>query len=275
MQSPRHPHLITWDPRCENPSRHETVITRSHDAPGTGMDFDLLRLAPEQQRKENPRKETAWLLLDGALRFSWGQGEHTVEAARHSLLKEEPVVLHVPANVPVTLEAISHCELAVLATENPRSFDPMFFDGSMLREHRDRGKWGDAAWRIVRTIFDGRNRPEANLVLGEVLNLPGRWSSYPPHHHPQPEIYHYRFFHPSGYGHAELGDAVLKVRHRDTLLILDEHDHSQVAAPGYAMYYLWVIRHLPGNPYTVPVFHPDHRWLLESDGELWMPEEER
>ncbi len=55
---------------------------------------------------------------------------------------------------------------------------------------------------------------------------------------------------------------MLKVRHFDTVKILDEVDHSQCAAPGYAMYYVWAIRHLPGNPYTVPEFTPEHRWMM-------------
>ena len=38
------------------------------------------------------------------------------------------------------------------------------------------------------------------MVLGEVVNLPGKWSSYPPHHHPQPECYFYRFDKPMGFG---------------------------------------------------------------------------
>jgi 5-deoxy-glucuronate isomerase len=136
-------------------------------------------------------------------------------------------------------------------------------------EHRGRGLLDDTAYRLVRTIFDCRNRPEAVLVLGEVVSFPGRWSSYPPHHHPQPEIYHYRFTEPQGYGHAELGDEVLKIRHGDTLKILDRKDHAQVAAPGYGMYYVWVIRHLPGEPYQTPEFTEEHRWLLQADAPVW------
>ena len=117
---------------------------------------------------------------------------------------------------------------------------------------------------IVRTVFDRRNAdPNAELVLGEVVTMPGRWSSYPPHHHPQPEIYHYRFTKPQGFGHAELGEQVLKVRQYDTVKILDGLDHAQCAAPGYGMYYAWVIRHLPDNPYGIPGIHRgaslDHR----------------
>ncbi len=49
-------------------------------------------------------------------------------------------------------------------------------------------------------MFDLDNAPQSNLVMGEVFNQPGRWSSYPPHHHPQPEVYYYQFEHPEGFG---------------------------------------------------------------------------
>ena len=128
--------------------------------------------------------------------------------------------------------------------------------------------------RYVRTIFDaGNSPPEAGLVLGEVVTFPGGWSSYPPHHHPQPEIYHYRFTAPQGYGHAELGEAVVKVREFDTVCIPAGHDHAQCAAPGYGMYYSWVIRHLPGAPYTAPSFTPEHAWTMSRDARFWWPAE--
>ena len=72
----------------------------------------------------------------------------------------------------------------------------------------------------------------------------GGQSSYPPHHHPQPEIYHYRFTEPQGYGHAE-----------------------------YGMYYSWVIRHLPDNPYTVPEFTEEHAWVMNLEQPFWDPDQ--
>jgi 5-deoxy-glucuronate isomerase len=129
----------------------------------------------------------------------------------------------------------------------------------------------NACLRNVRLIFDRTTRPESNLVLGEVVNYPGRWSSYPPHHHDQPEIYHYRFTAPHGYGHAELGDDVVKVREGDTVVIPPGRDHAQVSAPGYGMYYLWMIRHLPGNPYTGFTFAEEHKWTLDASQQGWRP----
>ena len=124
-----------------------------------------------------------------------------------------------------------------------------------------------AVWRrlprLVRTIFDKRNAPpDAELVLGEVVTLQGAGRATRRIITPS-EIYHYRFTRPEGYGHAEIGETVVKVRQYDTIAIPPGLDHAQCAAPGYGMYYSWVIRHLPGNPYTVPEFTSEHLWTTE------------
>ncbi len=246
-----------------------TSITRiGEDVADTGIDFGILTVPAGRKIESQAVREGALLLLSGELSFELPGGA-TRRVSRGSLFRQDPVALHFPEGFSLRLTAHSDCELAGFGVENDALFEPMLFDGSNMleSEQRDKGRWDDAAHRIVRTIFDIRNRPEAKLVLGEVVNSPGRWSSYPPHHHPQPEIYHYRFDRPQGYGHAELGEQVFKVRHGDTVKILDLNDHSQCAAPGYGMYYIWAIRHLPGEPYTVPEFTEEHRWLLEQEPE--------
>ena len=122
--------------------------------------------------------------------------------------------------------------------------------------------------RIVRTIFDYANAPYANLVLGEVIGFPGKWSSYPPHHHPQPEIYYYKTNPENGFGYGELGDDVVKVQNNDTVFIAPGLTHPHCTAPGYALWYLWAIRHLDGRPYKqpeCPVFLKEHLWVMDKD----------
>lgn len=246
-----------------------TAITRIGDPrDDAGMAFDIVVLRPGEVLLEASALETAWLLMDGRARLAWAGGD--AEVRRESLFDQDPVALHVPAGTRVRVEAVTTVEFARLRTANDRDFPATLFgrDSMVDNEQRDRDLWEGMAHRNVRTIFDTRNRPQANLVLGEVITFPGRWSSYPPHHHPHPEIYHYRFTAPQGYGHCELGEDVLKVRPFDTTLILDGDDHSQVAAPGYGMYYLWAIRHLPGNPYVTPEFTAEHRWLKEPGARM-------
>ena len=245
-------------------------ITRAGEGElDTGIDFGLLRLSAGERVDLTSELEGAALLLEGRVQFLWDGGARAAE--RHSLFEEDPVALHVPVSSRFEIVADTDAELAIFRTANDRAFEPRLFDGTsmLMSEHRAQGRLDDTAYRLVRTIFDDRNRPEANLVLGEVVHLPGRWSSTPPHHHPQTEIYHYRFSPEQGYGHGELGEDVVKVRSGDTVKILAGNDHAQVAAPGCAMWYLWVIRHLPEARYSVPEVGEENRWMLEA--KAWSP----
>jgi 5-deoxy-glucuronate isomerase len=154
----------------------------------------------------------------------------------------------------------------VIAVETPnaRAFPVRRIEPRGVRsEERGQGKLEGTAHRIVRTAFDGTDSAaESELVVGEVVCLPGRWSSYPPHHHPQPELYYYRFSPPQGYGHAECGEDVYKVREHDVLRIPPGQVHAQCAAPGYHMYYLWTIRHLPQERYWGFTYEAAHGWTF-------------
>jgi 5-deoxy-glucuronate isomerase len=199
------------------------------------------------------------------------------EAHRASLFDQGPWSLHCGPGQRVAIEATREpAEFAVVRAGSSRLRGAIWSTPTECgTEDRGAGLAQGACRRLVRTIFDYQTRPESNLVAGEVVNFPGRWSSYPPHHHPQPEIYHYRFTKPQGYGHAEIGDAVLKVHDGDTTVIPGGLDHAQVSAPGYGMYYLWIVRHLPRRPYKGFTFTRDHTWLLDPAKQGWQPATEK
>lgn len=249
-----------------------TQITRYDETEdNTGIALAVHKLSAGEVWETKTEVETAWLLMYGAVEVELNGETRRLE--RHSLFDESPSCLHVCAGTPVRMRCLSEVEFTRYETANARTFPPRVFT-EVANEHRGKGHVGGACLRFVRTIFDGGNSdPNAELVLGEVVTMPGRWSSYPPHHHPQPEIYHYRFTKPQGYGHAELGETVYKVRNYDTVKIFDGLDHPQTAAPGYGMWYAWVIRHLPERPYTVPEFDPEHTWTQDAQAEFWFPKE--
>jgi 5-deoxy-glucuronate isomerase len=235
------------------------------------MEFGIHRQPPNTRLRESSNLESAWVLLRGTAELEFDGQRAAVE--RISIFDEPPTALHVPRRAEITIHTgPAETEWAVVRTVNDRAFAPRLFLPSELKpEYRGAGLVQNAGLRNVRLIFDRATRPESNLVLGEVVNFPGRWSSYPPHHHAQPEIYHYRFTAANGYGHAELGDDVVKVREGDTVVIPPGRDHAQVSAPGYGMYYLWMIRHLPGNPYTGFTFAEEHQWTLDPAQQGWRP----
>jgi 5-deoxy-glucuronate isomerase len=253
------PHGLTW------------VTVEGEASLDTGVDFGIQRMRRGEVIDESGDKERAFILLSGQAEVDAAGARAAV--ARASLFDEAPTVVHAPGGARVWIEATSdEVEWAVARATNQASFAPrIFFPQDIQNELRGAGLVQGAAERVVRLAFDAGNRPEAALVVGEVINFPGRWSSYPPHHHAQPEIYHYRFTLPEGYGHAELGDEVRKVRPYDTLKILGGVDHPQVSAPGYGMYYLWIVRHMPGDPYRGFTFTEPHRWTLDPTQQGWQP----
>jgi 5-deoxy-glucuronate isomerase len=143
----------------------------------------------------------------------------------------------------------------VVWRETDRSLEPRVIDPSEVVEE-DRGE--GAAARRVRTYL-----AEGPLIAGETLNPPGGWSSYPPHRHEHEEVYVYRFEPPQGFGVAiNYGDAteVARVVHDGHVQRITSGYHPVVAAPGYAMYYLWA---LAGTSDTLsPSFDPVHAWQL-------------
>mgnify|MGYP003056721503 FL=1 len=114
-------------------------------------------------------------------------------------------------------------------------------------------------------VFYYENAPYSNLVLGEVFHKPGCWTSYPPHYHPQPEVYYYEFDKPQGFGVGFNGDDCYKVGDKGCLCITPMHTHQQAAAPGYKMCYVWMIRHLDGDPWRkTRIDAQEHTWLLDD-----------
>jgi 5-deoxy-glucuronate isomerase len=245
------------------------------------MNFGVVRLLPgDDWKTSGDTVEQCWLLAGGGAEISWtarGKTEDRADISRANLFDHSPWCLSVPAGSRVTIRAGKDgAEFFYIATDNPRPFDAKLYTPEDCRsELRGEGTMRETSTRIVRTVFDDTNRPESNLVIGEVIGVPGKWSSYPPHHHPQPEIYHYRFLPEQGFGLTAIGETPYILRDRDTILIREGEVHPQVTAPGYAMWYLWVIRHIDGAHYgpatNTPIFVEEHKWVMGDENGIWQP----
>ncbi len=210
--------------------------------------------------------ETAFLILKGNLDISWnGRTENMV---RKNPFEKTPYCLHVCKGIKVTVTANAESEFIVQQTDNDREFEPVFYKPEdCLYQHFGKDQWEGTGSRIVSTMFDYDNAPYSNMVMGEVFNQPGRWSSYPPHHHPHPEVYYYQFDPQQGFGACFNGDDVFKSVDGSFCTIEDGKDHQQVVAPGYTMYYVWMIRHFDGDPWykTTRYYAKEHEWLTKAD----------
>lgn len=215
---------------------------------------------------DDEENETAFLILRGELNISWlGRTENM---KRKNPFEKRPFCLHICKNIKVKIEAVEDSEFIIQQTDNEKEFEPVFYTpDDVLYQHFGKGQWEGTGYRICSTIFDHDNAPYSNMVIGEVFNQPGRWSSYPPHHHPQPEVYYYQFDPQQGFGACFNGDDVYKSIDGSFATITDGNDHQQVVAPGYTMYYVWMIRHIDGDPWlkTSRFYDKKHEWLVNAD----------
>lgn len=245
---------------------YNVYIDAETDDLGTRMDVGLLRMEPGDEFViHEPRKETAVLLFAGKVTFAWDGS--SVPASRPDCFHYEAYCLHAGCGTRITLTAREPSELYIQKTVNLNPFPAVLYTPETVQtQHAGaNGELMGCMRREIKTFFDYDNAPYSNMVLGEVLNFPGKWSSYPPHHHPQPEVYFYRFDHPQGFG-AGFANGEIYQTGQNGLAVINHGFHSQTAAPGYAMCYAWGIRHLDGDPWKkTRIDDEPHAWLWKPD----------
>lgn len=212
-------------------------------------------------------QETAVLLLEGAVRFSW-EGK-TCTGIRPTSWDNTGYCLHIAKGVSADITAEQPSLVLVQQTENSRSFDSVFYTPDTIKINTfGKNIPGNTAVRDVTTIFDYHTAPYSNMVIGEIFNHAGLWSSFIPHSHEQPEVYYYRFDKPQGFGACFIEDEVFKIKHGSFAAIPGGLTHPQVAAPAYRMTYVWMIRHFDGNPWTSRCDAPEHQWIVDQFGSI-------
>lgn len=236
------------------------------------MDYGVLKLNKGMDfKEERTHLERVYLLMYGEVEITYG--DKTIVAKRESYLNDNIWCINVAKDVPVSIKGLCEdSELAVMRTENDKTFPSVIrceSENNVVNEVRGKGFMNEAGTRIVRTAQDVKLSPDSNLMLGEDVHYPGKWSGFPSHSHAQPEIYFYKFYPKNGFGLLKHGDEGVLLEHNDTMKIMPNRVHPQVSAPGYAMYYIWVIRHLEGNPYIKPDFEPEHLWVEKEGAKYW------
>jgi 5-deoxy-glucuronate isomerase len=209
-------------------------------------------LAGEEVSMETEGKEFGLVVMSGLVDVVCGQQVFHEVGGRVSVFSGPAAGLWAPPGVSVIVKALSVCEVAICAAPSRSEAGPQLIPPAQV-VCRQVGNWN---WvRDVCTII-GDNVPQAQrLVVGETINLPGNWSSYPPHKHTQDdypfevqmeEVYHYRVNPIQGFGVQCLYNDDMSIREAyiiedgDTVVIPPAY-HPVAAAPGYQLYYLWVL----------------------------------
>jgi len=237
-------------------------IAKLKDKKNGFLNFGIYVFKKNEILQSKTLSEICFLLVKGKVEINLGGKKYFV--SRQNIFKEKPAVFLLSANNNFFIQAKeNNSELAIIKTSNKVSYQNLIILPQQIKtEQRGKNILNNTAYRKVMTFLSKNNAPFSNIIVGEVINFAGKWSSYPPHHHSQPEIYFYKFSHPAGYGFSQLGEKVIKVKNNDVVKILNNVDHPQVSAPGYDMWYLWIIKDTSEKPYLGFEYAKEHKWMI-------------
>ncbi len=244
---------------------------------GEQIGFCIARLkAGERHETKLARAECAIIVLGGTCRVECAGVTFEELGERANVFAGKASAVYVPPGARQVIAAETDCEVALCATPATIDAAPQVVRPAEVRT-RSVGAWN---WR--RDVHDiiYENVPAEKLLVGETVNPPGNWSSYPPHKHDVDdppdevaleEVYHFRVDPAQGFGIQRLYsadgglDEVYVVRDGDTVVIPYGY-HPVAAAPGYQVYYLWML----AGPRRLmrPRDDPAHAWVKAEESLL-------
>ncbi len=252
-----------------------TNVIETLVAPGTESDVIGLAygsLAAGETVELDGSDEAVAVVLSGSVDAWAGDAALGQAGGRSDPFAEPGHAVYAPPGAPLRLVATDDAVVA-LATAPPGDDAPgearIIGPGDQKIATVGEGTWE----RSVRTML-GPDDTASRLLVGETLNPPGKWSSYPPHKHDRheppeevrlEEVYLFRVQPEAGFGVQVLyepgSEDTRMVRDGDVAVIRSGY-HPVVGAPGYTLYYLWV---MAGEGRAMaPWFDPEHVWVQEA-----------
>jgi 5-deoxy-glucuronate isomerase len=237
------------------------------------LELGILRLpAGRTYRSASEEQEVCIVFLGGLANATVGEASFLSIGSRANVFAGRATALHIPPGLKFKVEAVGALEAAIARAPSDLPGEPRLIGPEKVKVNV-RGK--DTFERQVHDIIDF-NFPSKRLLVGETFNQPGKWSSYPPHKHDRmappeetrmEEVYFFKINPPQGFGFQRVYsperdfDQAYVIRD-NCLTKLPFGYHPTAAAPGYSLYYLWV---LAGEPRNYTLYEdPDHRWVKDG-----------
>jgi 5-deoxy-glucuronate isomerase len=237
--------------------------------------FDLLRLNPDESIELNSGEyELGLVLLSGICTVTAGDFVAKSIGGRRNVFDGKPATVYIPKDTAYTVsaEGFGTLEIGVCKVKADKKYEPfVVMPEDIVTEHRGKLNWQRDVNDIITSKYEGK---VDKIVLGETYGCAGQWSSYPSHKHDtdnmpyevnMEEIYHFKVNPSQGFGIQVMysDDMSLKesyiVRDGDSIAIKDGY-HPVAAAPGYSVYYLWVMAGKSGRKLT-PCDDPKNAWV--------------
>lgn len=232
------------------------------------IQFGILTLNNSSYSDEISEMEAVLVILSGKCSLATNGNKWDAIGKRKDVFGGKAYAVYIPPNSEYRVDASEEVEIAICKASASIKSEPKLITPSEVKLRVvGRENWQRNVYDIV---TDNVNAEK--LIVGETINPPGNWSSYPPHKHDEnsekevkmEEIYLFKIKPETGFGFQRLytSDGSLNETYtleNNDLVIIPKGYHPVVAAPGYQLYYLWV---LAGKTRILkPNEDPMHNWI--------------
>lgn len=238
--------------------------------------FGLIKLDKNESiNLESGEYETVLVIMSGKCDVECDDLEFKDLGKRKDVFSGRPTSVYIPkqCGYKITASGEGILEIGVCMVKADKKYEPfVVYPEDVIIVHRGVLNWQREVEDIIIAKYEGK---VDKIIVGETYSCPGQWSSYPPHKHDKDnkpyetnmeELYHFRVDPPQGFGiqvmykddFSQLNECYI-IRNGDTAVIKDGY-HPVASAPGYQVYYLWVMAGINGRMLT-PFDDPKHAWL--------------
>lgn len=220
---------------------------------------------------DSGKNEVALIILGGKCSVTGNSFEFKSIGGRKDVFSGKPHTVYIPCGNKYAITAETDVDIAWTASPSSLKTAAYVISPDQVKEaHIGKENYQRDAYLILTDAF-----PAAHLYIGEALVPSGNHASYPPHRHDfdnlpvevdMEETYFFRFNPEQGYGIQKIYtddnsiDFTCTVKQNDTTLIPRGY-HPVINAPGYTMYYLWIMAG-QNNRKFLSVIDPAHKWIL-------------
>lgn len=233
-------------------------------------EFGILVLDGSIFQDSSGENEVGIVILEGTCSVKIGEKSWENVGARGTVFGGAPSTFYVPPGFDFEIQG-ERGRVVIAKLPSTKKGEPQYVKPEdVLVKNVGEDNWS----REVRIMLGPESFTE-HLIIGETLNPPGNWSGTPPHKHDasgsetesyNEEVYYFLTDKPQGWGIERIyttdGSLNELVFLQDgTVTIMPKGYHQVVAAPGYNLYYLWIVAGETNQ--LMPFEDPDHKWIKE------------
>ena len=237
-------------------------------------EFGIINLKQgECYNSDTGNNEVAFIILGGQCSVCGNGFAFENLGKRKNVFDGKPYTVYIPCGKNYEIKADSDVEIAWTASSSDLDVEAYIITPEQVKEvNIGKDSYERDAYLMLTDEFASKH-----LFIGEAFVGSGKHASYPPHRHDfdslpeevdMEEIYFFRFDPKQGYGIQKIYtddrslDETYTVEENDTTLIPEGY-HPVINAPGYTMYYLWIMAGRNHRKFQ-SVIDPNHKWVLEK-----------